>query len=156
MTRSGGGWGHWGFTLVEVAVVLAILGVVAAVTAPGLARLLRGGADAVVHDIVTAYGEAREAAATRGAPTRVLLELGTGSYWVVVEPSLTTAVDTIRHERLQLTPEIRLRGGSRGWVVTTFDPLGRSRGRPVFVDEGQEIHEIVADPWTAAVSVRRR
>lgn len=156
MTRTVTGASRPGFTLVEIAVVLTILGIVAAVTAPGLARTLRGGADSVARDIVSVYGIARDAAATRGAPASVRLELATGAYWVVTEPSATAAVDTLRHGRLRLAPEIRLTGGHRGWVVTTFDPLGRSRGSPVFVSEGQHVHEIAADPWTAAVTVQRR
>ncbi|MDH3291126.1 MAG: type II secretion system GspH family protein [Gemmatimonadota bacterium] len=156
MTRTVTGTGRPGFTLIEVVVVLTILGIAAAVTAPGLARMLGGGADGVVRDVVSAYGTAREAAATRAARTSVLLELGTGAYWVVAGPSAGDVADTIRQGRLSLTPEIRLTGGDRGWAVTTFDPLGHARGNRVFVSEGQEVHEIAADPWTAAVSVQRR
>jgi prepilin-type N-terminal cleavage/methylation domain-containing protein len=156
VTRTVAGTTCPGFTLVEVVVVLTILGVVAAVTTPSLARMLRGGADGVARDIVSVYGTAREAAATRGAPASVVLELATGAYWVVTEPSATAAVDTLRQGRLRIAHEIRLTGGHRGWVVTTFDPLGRSRSSPLFVSEGQDVHEIAADPWTAAVSVQRR
>jgi len=156
VTRAVAGTERPGFTLVEVVVVLTILGVVAAVSVPSLVRMLRGGADSVARDVVSVYGTARDAATTRGAPASVLLELATGAYWVVTEPSTTAAVDTLRQGRLRLAPEIRLTGGHRGWVVTTFDPLGRSRGSPVFVSEGQNVHEIAADPWTAAVTVQRR
>jgi prepilin-type N-terminal cleavage/methylation domain-containing protein len=145
-----------GFTLVEVVVVLTILGVVVAVTTPSLARMLHDGADGVVREIVSVYGTAREAAATRGAPASVVLELATGAYLVVIEPSATAAVDTLRQGRLRIAPEIRLTGGHRGWLVTTFDPLGRSRGSPLLVSEGQDVREIATDPWTAAVSVQRR
>jgi prepilin-type N-terminal cleavage/methylation domain-containing protein len=156
VTRTVAGTKCPGFTLVEVVVVLTVLGVVAAVTTPSLARMLRGGADGVARDIVSVYGTAREAAATRGALASVVLELATGAYWVVTEPSATAAVDTLRQGRLRIAHEIRLTGGHRGWMVTTFDPLGRSRGSPLFVSEGQDVHEIAADPWTAAVSVQRR
>jgi len=154
VTRTVAGTKCPGFTLVEVVVVLTILGVVAAVTTPSLARMLRGGADGVAHEIVSVYGTAREAAATRGAPASVVLELATGAFWVVI--SATPVADTVRQGRLRIAHEIRLTGGHRGWVVTTFDPLGRSRGSPLFVSEGQDVHEIAADPWTAAVSVQRR
>jgi prepilin-type N-terminal cleavage/methylation domain-containing protein len=145
-----------GFTLVEVLVVLLIVAITAAVAVPNLARATGGGAgaDAVARDLVEAYHAARDAAASRGAPATVTLELRSGSYWITIARS-AAAKDTLRHGALPLTPSTRLSGGHDGWAETTFDPLGRSRNEPVMVAEGEDRYEVTVDAWTAAVDVRR-
>jgi type II secretory pathway pseudopilin PulG len=147
--------GRAGFTLIETVVILTMLGIVAAVTVPSLARTLRDGADATTRDIVSLLGTAREAAATRGVQTSAAIELATGAYWVVTRPAGTGAADTIRQGRFGLPPAIRLSGGDQGWVVTVFDPLGRSRGGTLFVSEGQHVRAITTDPWTGSIDVVR-
>ena len=147
-----------GFTLIEIVVVLAILGVVGAAVVPQMMLRSRGGARASVRDIVSAYSLARDLAAARGVPTAVALELSSGCYWVYAEPTAATPADTVRHGALELDGSVALSGGNGRWVVTRFDPFGRtlSGGGGISISTPKELYEITVDPWTAAVDVRRR
>lgn len=147
-----------GFTLIEIVVVLTILGVVGAAVVPQMVLESRNGARASVREIVSAYRTARGLAAARGMPATVAVELNTGRYWVYVEPTATTSADTVRQGTVPLDGSSALRGGDGRWVVTGFDPFGRSRSErgSITVSTSKERYEIRADPWTAAVDVRRR
>ena len=147
-----------GFTLIEIVVVLTIMGVVGAAVVPRIALQSRNGARASVREIASLYRTARGIAAARGMPATVVVELNTGRYWVYVEPTATTPADTVRQGNVPLDGSTALRGGDGRWVVTRFDPFGRSRSErgSITVSTGKERYEIRADPWTAAVDVLRR
>ncbi len=149
------GKGRHGLTLMEVVVVCAILGIVAAVVVPALAGLAHDPPEEAARGLVRAYRIARQAAATRGAPAMVVVELNTGAYTVVSQAARDGARDTVRQGALQVTPGLRLSGGRNGWAITAFDPFGRAGGEPVFVSNEGKLIRIATNPWTGAVDVRR-
>ncbi len=145
-----------GASLIELVVVFSILGAAAAVVLPELSNLSRGGSDQAVREIVSAYRTARDAATTRGVPVSVALELATGAYWVVVQPTAERGADTLRRDALPIGGGVRLLGGRGGWGVTTFDSQGQARGLPVYVSDAEGVYKIDVDPVTAAIDARRR
>ncbi len=145
-----------GLSLIELVVVIAIVGVAAAVVLPAFDRLGGGGAEEAVRELVSAYRAARGAAVTRGAPSRVTVELATGAYWVISEGASDTRADTLLRGTLRVGRSSRMVGGRDGWAVTAFDPLSRARGVPIYISEGAELFEVAVDPRTASIDVRRR
>jgi type II secretion system protein H len=145
-----------GFTLVELLVVLAILGLAAAVAAPALRSLDRTGARDGADAVAALYTEASNAAVRRGAPVTVRLDLSGGTYVVLARASAGGVAETVRAGTLSLSADERLTGGDDGWATVTFDPFGRARGDRVVVARGDERYEVTAAPWTGAVDVRRR
>ncbi len=141
-----------GFTLVELAVVLAILGVMAAAAVPALgvwldreptpaealAKLLR---DARAHALETAR------------PVTVTLNPGSGA-WL-----LETEEGPARHGRLALgDAEVSShRGPDNPRVVVRFAPTGGADSDPILVQQGREgsMRRVVirANRWTGEVLI---
>jgi len=140
-----------GFTLVELLTVLLLLGVAAAVVVPELSRGVRSGAAVAAREVEATYRSARDAAAERGVPVTVTLELATGSYVV-----RTALGDEVERGVVLRRSGVRLTGGRDGWVVARFGPLGRARADRLVVADNEERYEVTAHPWTAAVEARRR
>ena len=143
-----------GFTLVELIVVLAILGIVATVAVPALRGLDRAAPRGAAAAVAEAFRAAASTAARRGAPVRVELELATGAYSTSLrqgdgDERLTT--DTVR-----LAAGTSLVADRAGWATAAFGPLGRARADPIAVAAGSTRWEILVDPWTGAVDVRGR
>lgn len=143
-----------GFTLVELLVVLAVLGLAAAVVVPALATRARADAASVAHALEIAYGEARDEAVDHGVPVRVAVELGTGRYLVLA--AAPGAPVPARGGAVALGAGVRLTGGDGAWAVTTFDPFGRARGDRVHIADRERAYDLSADAWTAAVDAQRR
>jgi prepilin-type N-terminal cleavage/methylation domain-containing protein len=144
-----------GFTLIELIVVIAIIGVATSVVAPAFRRLTRDAR--TTADAVTAvYAAAGRSAAVRRVPVTVLIETASGRFATLTEPAPGMARDTIDQGTLPLAAGARLAGGREGWVVVAFDSRGGARGSAIDVITEQERHEIRVDPWTAEAVVRRR
>lgn len=144
-----------GFTLIELVVVLAIIGVAATVVAPAFRRPapdVRTTTDA----IVALYAGASRVAAVRRVPVTVAIEMASGRFTTLTDPPPGTARDTIGGGTLPLPPGARLEGGREGWALASFDAHGNARGPNIEIYQEQQNYEVRVDPWTAGAVVRRR
>jgi prepilin-type N-terminal cleavage/methylation domain-containing protein len=120
--------GRGGFTLVELAAVLFVLGLVLWIAIPRLSRLVGPGRDDVFRDLASGSEAAYDAALFEKRETRLILQPSAGTYefrWAdrPADPSgpreigSTLAVTGIRLEGedrpLDIPTEIRYRAGGR-------------------------------------------
>jgi prepilin-type N-terminal cleavage/methylation domain-containing protein len=144
-----------GFTLIELIVVIAIIGVAATVVAPAF-RQRTPDARTTIDAIATLYAGASRAATARRVPVTVAIETATGQFTAFTVPAAGTASDSIDTGTLPLPAGARLTGGHEGWVLASFDAHGSARGPTIEITQEQQIHEVRIDPWTADAVVRRR
>ena len=144
-----------GFTLIELVVVLAIIGLAATVVAPAFRRLNRD-ARTTTDAISTLYAGASRAANVRRVPVTVILETATGRFTTLTDPAPGTPRDTIESGTLPLAAGARLSGGQDGWALISFDSRGGARGSTLGIIQENESYEVQVDPWTAEAVVRRR
>lgn len=146
--------GSDGFTLVELVVVLAIVGVMASVVTPALRRIGTSEPRDAAEALAAALARTGGLAARRAAPATLQLELASGSYTIVASAagggSDTTIGGIVRLDGA------RLAGGRDGWATVTFDAIGRTSGDAIVIEQGLQRWEVVADPWTGQVDVRQR
>lgn len=141
-----------GFTLVEVVVVLAILGIVAAITAPALLRLgrqddLTDSANAVARVL----RNARLAALERAISVSAAIEPGSQRYLVSAESDEAPVI--LAQGSLQLAPGMRLRS-DRPHVRFAFDRLGSAEPDSVTVAGGDREAVVGVERWSGDVYVR--
>lgn len=140
-----------GFTLVEVFVVLAILGITAAAVVPGLARATEE------DDITRATGQlerilgaARVRAIEQAAVVTVTLIPENGRYWTRVgdgQPVDSGSIALDHGVRLQsAAPRPRFR----------FDPLGMADGDALLALGPTGARVLVLDRWTGDLRVQVR
>jgi len=111
-----------GFTLPEVATVVAILGVVASVVVPPLARTLdRAAVEEGVQRFAAAHATTRELAIARGALARLELDPGARTATVSVQRT-ARAWDTVA------TYPLGTAGISCSNPVLVFNPIGLGYG----------------------------
>jgi prepilin-type N-terminal cleavage/methylation domain-containing protein len=144
-----------GFTLIELIVVIAIIGVAASVVAPAF-KQRRPDARTTTDAIATLYAGASRAATVRRVPVVVAIETATGRFTTLTEPAPGTARDTIDSGTLPLPSGARLGGGREGWALASFDGHGNARGSTIEITQEQQSYEVRIDPWTAEAVVRRR
>lgn len=144
-----------GLTLVEILVVLLILGVTAAVAAPGLARLTGSDAERAARRLGAVYRRARDAATVHTTTAAVRVDFATASYLATLERGPALAPDTLDAGILPLGAA-RLEGGRGGRAVATFDPLGRAWSDSLAVIEGDARYDVTVDLWTAEIGIRRQ
>ena len=140
-----------GFTLVEVLVVIAILGITAAAVVPALAR-------ATTEDDVTRAASgfervavaARTTALERATPVDLILVPESGRYWVRLLDGATIDSGTIalEHGTRMRSPVPRPR--------FRFGPLGTADGDSLLILGAGGAQALVLDRWTGGIRVEAR
>lgn len=143
-----------GFTLIELVVVLAIVGIVASVVAPAIRRVGAADPSDGAASLASALAKTGALAVRRGAPATLQLELATGAY-AIVGAAARGGGDTVITGAVRLG-DARLVGGRDGWATVTFDAVGRARGDRLAIEQGDRRSTIAADAWTGQVDVRPR
>ncbi|MEX2644460.1 MAG: GspH/FimT family pseudopilin [Acetobacterales bacterium] len=134
-----------GFTLVELLVVLAILGLAYGLVAPLLARALPGGdVGTARREIVSALRETRAAAAVDGAPAAFALD-AEGHGWMAAGRHVKAPAGMA----LSLAGAPAARQGGRDAIV--FFPDGSSTGGRVTARAGNAAAHIEVDWVTGRV-----
>lgn len=141
-----------GFTLIEVAVVLAIMTIAAAVVAPELWRARTTGPSAAVRAIQGAYASAREVAVRRGTIGVVQVDLATGGFTTLASSGPDLRWDTLEVGEIPIA-DVRLLSSTQRWAVARFDALGRGTGDPITVVGDGERRTIVPRRWTEGTHV---
>jgi prepilin-type N-terminal cleavage/methylation domain-containing protein len=144
-----------GFTLIELIVVLAIIGLAATVVAPAFRRLTRD-ARTTTDAITTVFAGASRAAHVRRVPVTVIIEVASGRFTTLTDPTPGTPRDTIETGALPLASGARLTGGREGWALVSFGSHGGARGSAIGIIQEHESYDVQVDPWTAEAVVRRR
>lgn len=142
-----------GFTLLELVVVVLIVSVVAAATAPALLGTARdrddGRGATAVEQLVD---RARRTAVQGGEPVTVVIEPDGARFWVRVGEA--AGPDELVEGVLPLASGERIVAATER-VSLTFEPGGAVWGGPVVVQGDAGTTRIGADPWTGARHVRR-
>lgn len=139
-----------GFTLFEVLVVLAIIGLMTAVVAPVLFRGLAGTqARAVAYEIAAALRAARGEALAENADVAVMFDLSRNAYAVERSPARAVregvAIELYAADIEQVDA---FTGGIR------FFPDGSATGGQVTIGDGLARYHVDVDWLTGRVSIR--
>lgn len=142
-----------GFTVAELAAVLLVIGVGAAVAVPALRTPREEGAGAAAAALREVYAGARGASALRGVP--VAVEVDAAGAFAMYAELADGARDTLREGRLPLGPDGVVRGGTEGAARARFTPLGRARADRAEVVAGGASAVVEVDPWTGGTGDAR-
>lgn len=151
--RAGSRLGRRGFTLVELAVVILVLGMVVVLSAPALPRPRRG-ADATAHAMADLLRRARRDAAREGGVRAVEVEPESGRYRIRTRAS--DGSDSIVGEgALPIPGSVSLFLPAEGDGRTVrFNALGRAEGGAFRVRDADGNRRIVViDRFTGSVRV---
>jgi general secretion pathway protein H len=141
-----------GFTLVEMVVVLAILGIVAGVTVPALRD--RRAADPLMQgasEAVTMLARSRQTAVERATTIRVSLDPVTRRFRLRALGSRAVS-DSVAADSLPLPAGVTIddAGGRR---TITFAPTGEARGDTITLRWQGRVATVAADQWTGDAHV---
>ena len=140
-----------GFTLIEVLIVLAILGITAAAVAPAMVRgLSEDDVTRVARRLEMVLGSARTAALEGAATVEFALVLETGRYRVLDRDGVELDSGAI-----ELDAGLRLHSPNPR-PVFRFDRLGTGFGDEILVLSPAGARALVVDQWTGAIRVARR
>jgi prepilin-type N-terminal cleavage/methylation domain-containing protein len=144
------------FTLMEMLVVIAILGVVAGVTAPAI-RALRATdpLQAATSEATTLIVRARRTAMERAIPVRVTIDPLTRRYSVrgLVYGAPPESVTT---DSLHVAAEVQMDVPAGRRLVMVFSPTGEVRGDTLVIRWRGQVSAVSADPWTGDAHVTGR
>ena len=131
-----------GMTLIELVVVIALMAIIAGVSAPALASLDRPRNASAVDAVVTMLRRSRASAIQRATVVTVTIDPTSARYWV--DPPDTAAF-------FALPPQTSLSARSPR-VHFRFAPDGQTTtDEPLFVRQGASASSIVLEPWTGEV-----
>ena len=136
-----------GMTLIELVVVVALMAIIAGVSAPALASLDRPTSTSGLDAVLTLLRRCRATAIRRATVITITVDPPTARYWI--DPPDTA-------DFLALPPQASLSAQSAR-VHFRFAPDGQSiTDEPLFVRQGASVNPIVLDPWTGEVKVGAR
>jgi prepilin-type N-terminal cleavage/methylation domain-containing protein len=141
-----------GFTLIEMAVVLLVLGVALAVAVPALPRP-RTAEEAAAAELARLLGDAREAAARRGGETTLVVALATGEFRATLRRGREGGDSLLRRGAIAGWAGTPLaRPGADSVLVARFDPLGHARVPALrWRRRDGAARALTVDPWTGEV-----
>jgi type II secretion system protein H len=142
-----------GFTLVEVVVVLAIIGIIAAVTAPAFVSARVGSeplTDAAV-ETRRVLERARSTALARGAAVVVTIDRRTARYRVDLENA--DGRELIADSAIALAPTVSIGVASRQ-LRLRIEPTGTTWGDSVVLTSRGRAAIVSADRWSGEIRVR--
>lgn len=146
-----------GVTLIEMLVVLAVLGIVASVVGPEIARLTPTGADRAVRDVLVAAGRARDLAGSRREPVSIAIETRSGAFMIFAGAEPRAGETLLAEGAIRLPDGVRLEAPTAApWAFLRFDGVGRARGDRLVVSDYSVNREIAADAWTASLVATTR
>ncbi len=141
-----------GFTLVEMMVVIAILGIAAGVSVPAM-RDLRS-ADPLVrgtNEATTMLARTRQTAVERAETMRLSVDPATRRYRVRTLGS-DAASDSVTTDSLALPEGVTI-DDAQGRLTVTFAPTGEARGDTLTLRWQGRAVAIAADQWTGDAHV---
>jgi prepilin-type N-terminal cleavage/methylation domain-containing protein len=147
----------WGFTLMELAVVLVILGIALSVSLPFL--VLDGRPEPrAAAELVARLHQARARAAREGGVVTVTVNLHHGEVRSSLRRARGRADSAVDHGTIAGWSRSQLsRRGADSLLVVHFDPLGRAVSLPLeWQDRNGRVWRLVVDPWTGESSVAHR
>jgi hypothetical protein len=137
--------------------VLTVLGVLAAVVGPEMARLTPTGADRTVRDLLAAAGRARDLAGARGEPVTIAIETRSGAFLIFAGAGPRAGEAPLAEGAIRLPDGVHLEAPTAApWAFFRFDGLGRARGDRLIVSDYSLHREIAADAWTASLVATTR
>lgn len=141
-----------GTTLIEVAVVLTIVAIIAAVTLPALPSLVqRDPLDDARSKLSEIIHLARADAVQRGATMSLTIDPKTRRFWLrSVSADSVMAVDT--SGTLVLAPNVSLSADAER-VRLLFAPTGTVAFQSLVIRSGADAHLVAVDPWTGETTV---
>lgn len=147
---------EWGFTLVELVVVLSLLALAAAISLPSGTSLRRSGeTGAAAREMLLFLKMARWTAIVSGTPTRLasFARRDDPATWYVMERLLDT-VWIPEAETHRLPEHVRMK--TTGAAVKEFTPRGTSvMGSILLEGEGGAVYRISFNPATGRVRLYR-
>lgn len=141
-----------GFTLIELMVTLAILGVSAAVAVPAFSRLASA-EPSPAEPVARLLDRARRAAVERAMPVSVWIIPATGHY--IVRSDRRSGRVIVDEGTLVLVAGARL-VSARERAIVTFDPYGVSTGDTLLVESPSGPLLVTAERWTGEIRVAPR
>jgi prepilin-type N-terminal cleavage/methylation domain-containing protein len=127
-----------GTTLIELVVVIALMAIIAGVSAPALASLDRKTQTSGLDALVSLLTRSRATAVQRATVVTVTIDPATSRYWV--DPPDTVALLNVSMSAD--APRVHFR----------FTPDGQTvADEPLFVRDGQSTSAVLIEPWTGEV-----
>lgn len=144
-----------GVTLVEMIVVLAIIGIVAAASAPAFRSLgrRRDALDEGRAAVVALLTDVRRQAIASATIVRVTVDPTTARYWIAAASASDSAAMNDSVATLALPNGVSL-AGEAPRVHYAFAANGTATGEPLLLRAGSRVLPIVVDPWSGAIIER--